>query len=148
MLAAVAVAAGDIDLAEEATAEAFARALERWDRVSQMDSPGGWVFTVARNRLRRSWRRRRTEVRVVAGRSPDRATEMEPFQSQVWDAVSRLPRRQREAVALRYIADLTEAQVAEAMGVAPGTVASTLHDARARLRPLLAGHHDDVRSEP
>lgn len=148
MLAAVAVAAGDIDLAEEATAEAFARALERWDRVSQMDAPGGWVFTVARNRLRRRWRRRRTEARLVDGQSSVRATEMGPFQAHVWEAVSQLPRRQREAVALRYIADLTEAQVAEAMGVAPGTVASTLHDARARLRPLLPGHEDDVRSEP
>lgn len=148
MLAAVAVAAGDIDLAEEATAEAFARALERWDRVSQMSSPGGWVFTVARNRLRRRWGRRRTEVRLLDGQRVDRAAEMEPFQAEVWAAVGRLPRRQREAVALRYIADLTEAQVAEAMGVAPGTVASTLHDARARLRPLLAHHHDDVRSEP
>ena len=148
MLAAVAVAAGDVSLAEEATAEAFARALERWERVSQMDSPAGWVFTVARNLLRRRWTRRRIRARLLEGHGPDRTERFEPLQAEIWETVAQLPPRQREAVALRYIADLTEAQVAEAMGVAPGTVASTLHDARARLRPLLSDRRDDVRSEP
>ena len=47
----------------EAVDEAFARALERWPRVRTMDSPMGWTFTVARNRLRRGASSRREIVR-------------------------------------------------------------------------------------
>ena len=49
-----------------------------------------------------------------------------------------LPDHERTAVALRYLADLTERQVAETMGVAPGTVAATLHAARKHLAERLA----------
>ena len=52
--------------------------------------------------------------------------------------VADLPPRTRTAVALRYVADLTEAQVAEAMNVSRGTVASTLSSARQRLAAVLA----------
>ncbi len=52
--------------------------------------------------------------------------------------MSRLPRRQREVVALHYLNGLTEAEVARVLGVAPGTVARTLHDARAVLRAAFA----------
>jgi RNA polymerase sigma factor (sigma-70 family) len=58
----------------------------------------------------------------------------------VMRAVQRLPARPRTAVVLRYVADLTEAEVAEAMGVAPGTVAATLSNARRRLAVLLADY--------
>ena len=44
MTASLGVALGDRDLAEEVTAEAFARAWARWDRVSAMASPNGWVY--------------------------------------------------------------------------------------------------------
>ena len=49
-----------------------------------------------------------------------------------------LPERQRLAVALRYLADLTEDQVASTMGIARGTVAATLHSARQTLAASLA----------
>ena len=58
----------------------------------------------------------------------------------VMRAVQRLPARARTAVVLRYVADLTEAEVAEAMGVAPATVAATLSNARRRLAVLLADY--------
>jgi RNA polymerase sigma factor (sigma-70 family) len=48
-------------------------------------------------------------------------------------AVANLPRRQRVAVVLTYFADLPQAEVAVAMGVRRGTVASTLSDARSSL---------------
>ena len=59
----------------------------------------------------------------------------------MWQAVTALPPRMRTAFALRYLGGLTEAEVAAAMGVAPGTVAATLHDARRRLAPLLEVTH-------
>ena len=60
-----------------------------------------------------------------------------------------LPDRQREAIALRYLLDLEQHEVAEAMGVRPGTVASTLHAARAQLasRLVIVDPGDDELSE-
>lgn len=127
---------GDPALAEEVTAEAFVRALERWERVSAMRSPGAWTHRVAVNLLKRRLRRKALERRVSRAEHtpPDTQPEPEPA---LWAAVRALPSRQREAVVLRYVADLPEAEVAERMGVAPGTVAATLHAARARLAERL-----------
>ena len=66
----------------------------------------------------------------------------------MWQAVSRLGPRARTAIALRYVADLPEAKVAEAMGITRGAVASTLHKARARLGELLAEKGLDERTTP
>lgn len=57
---------------------------------------------------------------------------------EIWDVVGTLPIRQRAAIVLRYVVDLSEAEVAEVMGVSRGTVASTLSDARRRLGAILS----------
>ena len=140
LLASMAVVAGDVDVAKEVTAEAFARALERWDRVGKMESPGGWTYRVALNVLRRRQRRagleRRLLLRMAA--APPVTPSSTAAVVEVWEAVAGLPLRMRTAVALRYLGGLSEAEVADAMSVTPGTVASTLHDARRRLAGLLA----------
>jgi RNA polymerase sigma factor (sigma-70 family) len=142
LLAAVTVLVGEVGLAEDVVAEAFARALERWDRVRNMDSPTGWTYQVAVNGARRAWRRRAFERRVLAGQRP---VDVPPPESdpQLWSAVWALPPRQRQAVALRYVADLPEVEVARLMGAAPGTVAATLHHARRRLAEQLDAHRAD-----
>lgn len=137
MLAAMAVSARDLEVARDVTADAFARALERWDRVGSMASPGGWTYRVALNLLRRRLRRAALEQRLlrrVPRREPPPLTDRAVG---VWEAVATLPPRTRTAVALRYLGGLTEAEVAEAMGVAPGTVAASLHAGRRRLAVLL-----------
>ncbi len=113
--------------------EAFSRALDRWPRVSQMESPTGWVYRVALNLLRRSQRRRTIERRLLARQVPPPAVEPVP----VWDAVARLPRRQRTAVVLHYLLDLPTREVATLMGIKEGTVAATLHAARTSLATAL-----------
>ncbi|NEE04479.1 sigma-70 family RNA polymerase sigma factor [Phytoactinopolyspora halotolerans] len=143
---ALALAIGDADLAEEAAAEAFTRALVSWRKVHALDSPTGWVYATALNHVRSTLRRlrleRRHQQRLRAGpRSYQPPPEPEPA---LWRAVAELPPRTREAVALRYVADLSEAQVAAVMGVSAGTVAATLHQARRRLAQILA---DDVDKE-
>ena len=136
------VVSGDADLARDAVAEAFVRAWERWDRVSAMRSPTGWVYRVALHDLRRRGRRRRAEAVLAlraARRSPGPATVPPPaVDPQLWEAVAALPRRQREAVAFRYVADLPEREVAEAMGVSEGTASATLAAARRALGARLA----------
>ncbi len=138
MLAALSVVARDPDLAQDVAAEAFARALQRWDRVGAMDSPGGWTYRVALNVLRRRARRAALERRLLPRLAPPPAITVPAYAVEVWQVVTGLAPRMRTAVALRYLGGLTEAEVAEVMGVAPGTVAATLHEARRQLAPLLA----------
>lgn len=127
--------AGDLDAASEATDEAFTRAFERWDRVSLMARPGGWVQMVALNCLRRNLRRRRFERLVVHGARTPLVDELPD--ADLWKLVQALPLRQREAVVLRYVHDLPEDSIAEHMGITRSTVAATLRAARSRLDRLL-----------
>ena len=125
------------------TAEAFARALAAWRRVSLMESPTGWTYRVAVNLARRHARRAALEQRVLrrvvpadAGLPAERAVEL-------WDAVRALPPRARTAIALRYAAGLTEAEVAAAMHVAIGTASATLSAARRALAIALSDPSDE-----
>ena len=135
LVAALTLVGGDAELAKDSADEAMARAWERWDRVAMMESAGGWSYRVGVNVLRRRQRRASVERRIF-GRH--RAVGVPAAVEEVWEVVAELPTRQRTAVVLRYGADLSEADVAEAMGVSRGTVAATLRDARRNLRRLLA----------
>lgn len=133
LVRAVLVMTGDSDLAADVVAEAFSRAYEHWAKVGLIDNPSGWVYRVAVNLLRRRWRRQRFE-RALLRRGPGSADRVESDPApEIWVAVGLLPSRQREAIALRYVVDLSERQVAEAMGVAEGTASATLAAARRRL---------------
>jgi RNA polymerase sigma-70 factor (ECF subfamily) len=137
LAAALTLIGHDRELARDAAAEACARALERWNRVETMASPDGWAYRVGVNVLRRLSRRAALERRLLARLRPQASTDPVEVDPALWDAVRALPDRQREAIALRYVLDLEQHEVAEAMGVRPGTVASTLHAARARLASVL-----------
>jgi RNA polymerase sigma-70 factor (ECF subfamily) len=122
---------GNADVAVDAASEACARALERWESVSAMMSPSGWAYTVGLNVAKRTLRRKRVEA-LLLGRSTG-PPPVHDEASELWDAVRRLPRRQRVAIVLHYVADLSQKDVASVMGVTEGTVAATLHTARKRL---------------
>ena len=125
---------GDGQRAEDAAQEAFARAYRRWSAVGQMERPGTWVYVVAlrseRRRLARDAKRSSPELEAVGASGVDEVID------RVWllDALAKLSARQRCAVVLRYYADLPVADVAAAMGCAPGTVKATLHTALERLQ--------------
>lgn len=141
---ALALAGGDRDLAHDAAQEAFARALRQWRKVREMGRPDGWVYVVAMNHMRDHWRR--TARR--RGRSPDPGyaadnTSAVATRLSVRDAIETLPPRQREAVVLRYLADLPLADVAAAMECATGTVKATLHQAMVNMRIELDDSEDD-----
>lgn len=138
VLAALTVASGSADIAAEATDEAFVRAYERWERVRRMDSPGGWLHRVAFNDLRRRHRRRAIERELLRRRQPPPITAPAALEPHVWDAVRTLPHRQRTAIALRYVLDLPEADVARIMGVTRGSASASLATARRQLEGLLA----------
>ena len=137
LLTAMVVVCGDLDLARDVTAEAFARALERWDRVQVMENPAGWAYTVALNLVRRRWRRRALEEQG-ASEPPRVPVALSDDRVDVWRAVASLPLQARTAVVLRYLGEMSEVEVAEAMGVAVGTVSASLSVSRRRLAALLA----------
>lgn len=138
------------DEAEDVVQEAFvkmARSLARF----RPDAPfRPWMVTIvaneARNRRRSSSRRDALELRVVsrdaAGRSVDgTATEEIAMANErrrwLAEAVAGLPDRDREVIALRYFADLSEAETAAALECPVGTVKSRLARALGRLRAVL-----------
>jgi RNA polymerase sigma factor (sigma-70 family) len=126
----------DRDLAEEATQEAFARALERWTRLGDEPWVAGWVMTTAMNIARRAMRRR-------AAPWPDTDSQHDPDDALVLcRAIGALPHRQQEAVVLSYLLDLPTVQVARVMRLREGTVRTHLARALASLRSELKGDFD------
>jgi RNA polymerase sigma-70 factor (ECF subfamily) len=137
VVASLTLVVGDRELAHDAAAEAFAKAYSRWSRVSSYRSPTGWIYTVALNRARRAARRRGRERDLLATLPPAVASVSPGDGLGVWELLDTLPERQRTAVVLRYAADLTEADVAAAMGVTRSTVSSQLRAAHAHLADQL-----------
>ncbi len=142
---AVTVLLGDPDEGGEVVAEACARCLARWDGNRRPQDPTAWTFRVAVNAARRRGRRRRHERALLDRTRPTASIHLDEPAIELWRAVNALPARQREAIVLRYLGDLTEAQTAEAMGVASGTAAATLSAARRALAKALepGGSTDD-----
>jgi RNA polymerase sigma-70 factor (ECF subfamily) len=135
---------GDQAQAEDIAADSFARALARWDKLTTQGEPTAWVYTVALNAVRKRWHRRTAEHEALGryeARTNPVGQEQQVPQPEIWTAVRRLPDRARTAIALRYVADLTEREIADVMGISRGTVASTLSDARTRLATELRPPH-------
>jgi RNA polymerase sigma-70 factor (ECF subfamily) len=148
VLRAVTLAVGDVGVGEEATAEAYARALMHWRTVRATHRPEAWVYRTALNYVRSRLRRARLERRWIARQKIGSHPPPPEPPTALWAAVAQLAPRARTAVALRYIADLSEAEVAEAMGISRGTVAATLNKARTRLGELLATQGLNERTSP
>jgi RNA polymerase sigma-70 factor (ECF subfamily) len=121
--------------AEDAVAEAYARACARWGSVRSHPDPRAWVLRTAFNWQRSWWRRTRREV---LGDIPDRPAVGGQPTDDLKHLVRALPRRQREVVALRLLADLSAEHTADILGIAIGTVHVHLHRAIATLRELTA----------
>ena len=131
--ASLAAIVGDRDLARECTADACVKALVSWSRVAAMDAPDAWVLRVALNLARRRARRARRERETWSRVGAAPAAGAEPGDDELWRLVAALPERTRTAVVLRYVAGCTEPEIATAMGVSRGTVATSLHRARKQL---------------
>jgi RNA polymerase sigma-70 factor (ECF subfamily) len=121
--------------AEDLAQEAFLKAHRDWDHVRTTDSPEAWIRRVAVNLAMSRFRRLKAETAAKLRLSPTRpalqpaTVEHEEF----WAEVRRLPRRQSQVVALRYVEDLSTRQIAETLGIAEGTTRALLTQARERL---------------
>jgi RNA polymerase sigma factor (sigma-70 family) len=122
--------------AEDATAEAFARALAHWDTVASHPNPKAWVLRVAWNHHRSSWRR--WEARWSVDQQEPSPRPPEPwFDPDLVAAIRGLPQGQREVIVLVAFGELTPAEIAGVLGRAVGTVRSQLFRARMALRQVL-----------
>ena len=132
--------AGRRAIAEEATAEAFARVVAHADRVRD---PVPWVyrtaFRIAVEELRRE--RRTPPEPVGADETPP------PGLGELVEALRELSPNQRAAIVLRYEADLPVAQIARRMGMSAATVRVHLHRGRNRLRELLGAEETEANDE-
>lgn len=135
----------DHALAEDLLQTALSKAWFAWGRID--GDPEAYVRRILATTYATWWRRKwrgehpTEELPEQSGRVLDADGAFD-----LWDALGRLPRRQRAVVVLRYFEDLTEAQTADALGCSVGTVKSQHSKALAKLRidPALAA---DARPE-
>lgn len=132
----------DHGLAEDLVQTSLAKAWFAWRRID--GEPEAYVRRILVNTYS-SWWRRKWRGELPTGELPDAgaaATDVEGGHD-LWDALGRLPRRQRAVVVLRYFEDLTEPQTAELLGCSVGTVKSQTSKAFAKLRIDSALGRDD-----
>ena len=127
---------GDRWAAEDIAQVALARAYVAWRRVSRADDPDAYLRRILVKPSNRRFRRHR--VAEQSGDPPESAVEgpadLVGERAALLAALRQLPPRQRAVVVLRYWEDLTDAQIAAALGCSPGTVRSQLSRALAKLR--------------
>ena len=131
---------GDYQRAEDLLQITLVRVYQRWPRVSAMDRPVGYARKVVVSQAASWWRRRSShEAPMFVREEPARGdrTDEAAEHERVWTAVLSLPPRQRAVTVLRYYEDLSEAEIAATLGMAPGTVKSHGHAAVRRLAGLL-----------
>ncbi|KAB2350852.1 SigE family RNA polymerase sigma factor [Actinomadura rudentiformis] len=133
---------GDRPTAEDVVQEAFLGLYRRWPNVQDRAKALTYVRSAVLNGCRSALRRRRRPFRgehLPPVWSAEAQVMVGEERAEVMVALHRLPVRQREALVLRYFAELSERETAEAMGISSGTVKSTTSRALAALGRILEG---------
>jgi RNA polymerase sigma factor (sigma-70 family) len=139
----------DGDLAGDAAQQAVLTAMLGLERLRDDERFGSWLIGIGLN-VCRSMLRRRVDrpggIEALADADvpaptvegdPAVAAEVAEVEARVRAAIAGLPSGQQEAVALYYLAGLTQAEIAERLGTAPGAIKTRLHKARRSLRAAL-----------
>ena len=128
---------GNLADAEDLVQSALAKTFQAWNRIEDHKALDGYVRRAIINTHISWWRRRRVDEYPTA-EVPDQPVADTSGNRELHDtlqrAIDRLPQRMRAAVVLRYFEDMTEAEVADVLGVSQGTVKSTVSRAVAKLR--------------
>jgi RNA polymerase sigma factor (sigma-70 family) len=133
------------ELADDLAAETFVAAFDRRSSYdTARDDARPWLYGIASNLLRNQWRgeRRRLRAYARAAAHPDTGADAEPALSHevgplVAEALASLEDRDRDALLLLAWGELSYEEIAEALGIAAGTVRSRIHRARAQVSQLL-----------
>jgi RNA polymerase sigma factor (sigma-70 family) len=138
------------EAAEDVVQTVFTRMQSRPPKTAPSDM-SAYLRKAVVNEARSALRRRRASRRwlfepaAVTGPSADEAVLASEETERVLTAISKLPRRQREVIALRYYADLSVAAIASTLEIKPSAVTSSLARARKTLRTTLG--EQDARSQ-
>lgn len=137
----------DQQVAEEAVQDAFVAMHARWDQLRDPERALAYLRRSVVNASRSVLRHRRVEDRYVTaemgrrgvpGSIAEPSAEERALARDTGDglirALGRLPRRQREVLTLRYYLDLSEAQIADALDISPGSVKAHAHRGLTSLR--------------
>ena len=133
----------DRGAAEDVTAQAFERAYKRRSRFdARRGTPRAWLFGIVRNaaldELRRRKRASVAELPLpIAEPAPDEAAELAAERDAVRTALGTLAARDREVIALKYHAELSNAELAAVLGVSPTNAGTLLHRAMTKLREAI-----------
>ena len=117
--------------AEDAAAEALARAHASWKKIGRLDHREAWVLRVTTN-VAIDIARKRRPLPVDSERIA--VEDQTVLRLSVAEALRSLPRRQREVISLRWLADLSGTDVARVLNISEGTVKKTTHQAMTSLR--------------
>jgi RNA polymerase sigma factor (sigma-70 family) len=132
------------DLADELAAETFAAAFERRASCRASDSALPWLYGIATNLLRRRFRAERRQLRAYARRGVDEGvvyedrTEASSLGASLASALAAMRPRERDALLLYALCDLSYDEIALALDVPVGTVRTWLHRARRTAQRVLA----------
>jgi RNA polymerase sigma-70 factor (sigma-E family) len=134
---------GDRHTAEDLVQVAFAKLYLSWDKVQRRELVDGYVRRILVNEHTSLWRRAFKRREVVSEAVPetlsnDRTDDGES--AALWAFVQTLPRRQRAVIVLRYYEDLTEAEIADVLGISVGTVKSQASRALTAMRSRVHDH--------
>lgn len=135
---------GDPHAADDLTQTTLARLYLAWGKVRDHDRIDAYVRRIMLNEHRSSWRRAFRRREVTTEHLPDRPAPgdagLDGERDAVWVFVQTLPPKQRAVIVLRYYEDLSEAEIATALGISTGTVKSQASRALAALRQRLPEH--------
>lgn len=124
--------------AEDMLQNALAKAYSHWRKVRRAESPEAYVHRIIAHETISAWRRRWRQVERTTATVPesvhDGHAEAVSDRATMWSVIQALPPRQRAIVVLRYYEDLSEREIAETLGITPGTVKSQASTALRRLR--------------
>ena len=124
---------GDVTIANDAVAEAFAQAISRGGAIRD---PNRWVWRAAFHIASGELKRRSSGGPLVEGPADEPGFELAEQSGALLAALAKLPSKQRAALVLYYLADLPTAEVAKRLGVTQATVRVHLNHGRNRLRSL------------
>jgi RNA polymerase sigma-70 factor (sigma-E family) len=129
---------GDRHTAEDLVQTALAKLYLSWDKVHDRQMLDGYVRRIIVNEHNSLWRRAWKKRELSTDTLPDDRTVTHEHddgqRDALWEFVQTLPRRQRAVIVLRYYEDLSEAEIAETLGVSVGTVKSQASRALAAMR--------------
>jgi RNA polymerase sigma factor (sigma-70 family) len=132
---------GDRTVGEDLAQEALGVTHRRWSEVVSYEQPAAFprriLINLASNERRRRGRESRAFIRVSSLRTTE-AADSGVGDDSVWAEVAALPLQQRAAIGLRYLRDLSSAEIAQALGCSERTVRVHLHRAHRRLAQRLA----------